>query len=596
MKKIFLHLSLSLSLLCLSSCVGTKSNNTYIHPPTAKLDTNLVLPPAWSFGMLYGAYTNQEQTIQRVDEIIEHDYPIDSYWIDSWFWSHADQGRGPHKYMDFVADTIGYPNRTAMWTYLSDRNIKGGFWAWDAIFQTGNETAFDDFLQKGYFRDTYVESNPWHNNSTTTAMHQTEGGSKKGTLCGNIDFNNPEAVAYFKQQMKHFFDEGADYIKLDRTSAIPVCKVMFEMAQEFGLETKGRGFILSHTGGMESEEYKRYPGKWTDDTRSDWNIETPTKEFNSWVPAVSLKENIAMFTDPARKSSSTIPFLTNDLGGFDMGRTDQLDEELYIRWLQFSQFNPIVEVFSQPENPTANMAYKYSERADKLFRQYSHLRMELFPYIYSYAHLNRLEGELMMRKIPGQLYEYLFGNELFVAPIYEQGAVEREFILPAGQWINYWTGEVLEGGKQHKIAAPIEQIPLLVRQGAIIPMRAYARSIEKGTNDVLTLHLYPGADGEFTLIEDDGTSNDYLKGIYAKTELGLKSKVDGCTLNIAPTLGYYEGINSNRSWVVQVHTQLPVTKMTLNGRELTFNSVDGGAVSLPFTSDKYEQNQVQITY
>lgn len=579
-------------LLLFASCSGIKSNSTFIHPPTAKLDTNLILPPAWTFGMLYGAYTNQEQTIQRVEEIIEHDYPIDSYWIDSWFWSHADQGRGPHKYMDFVADTIGYPDRTAMWTYLSDRNIKGGFWAWDAIFQTGNEEAFDDFLQKGFFRNTYVESNPWHNNSTTTAMHQTEGDSKKGTLCGNIDFNNPEAVAYFKQQMKHFFDEGADYIKLDRTSAIPVCKVMFEMAQEFGRETKGRGFILSHTGGMETEEYKRYPGKWTDDTRSDWNIQAPTKEFNSWVPAVALKENIEMFTDPARKSSSSIPFLTNDLGGFDMGRTDQLDEELYIRWLQFSQFNPIVEVFSQPENPTANMAYNYSERANKLFREYSHLRMELFPYIYSYAHLNRLEGELMMRKIPGQLYEYLFGNELFVAPVYEQGAVEREFQLPAGQWMNYWTGEVLEGGKKHKIAAPIEQIPLLVRQGAIIPMRAYARSIEKGTNDTLNLHIYPGGDSEFTLIEDDGTSNDYLKGIYAKTQLTLKSTDESCILNIASTLGYYDGIAPQRTWIIHVHGNTTAIKQ--NGKELRFTSKGSVAISEPFTTDKYKAVSVEI--
>lgn len=593
MKKKLYLLPISL-LILLASCAGTKNNSTFIHPPTAKLDPNLILPPAWTFGMLYGAYTNQEQTIQRVDEIIEHDYPIDSYWIDSWFWSHADQGRGPHKYMDFVADTIGYPNRTAMWTYLSDHNIKGGFWAWDAIFQTGNEEAFEDFLQKGFFRNTYVESNPWHNNSTTTAMHQTEGGSKKGTLCGNIDFNNPEAVAYFKQRMKHFFDEGADYIKLDRTSAIPVCKVMFEMAQEFGRETQGRGFVLSHTGGMETEEYKRYPGKWTDDTRSDWNIETPCKDFNSWVPAIALKENIAMFTDPARKSSSSIPFLTNDLGGFDMGRTDQLDEELYIRWLQFSQFNPIVEVFSQPENPTANMAYNYSERADKLFREYSHLRMELFPYIYSYAHLNRLDGELMMRKIPGQLYEYLFGNELFVAPVYEQGAIEREFLLPTGQWVNYWTGEVLEGGKKHKIAAPIEQIPLLVRQGAIIPMRAYARSIEKGTNDTLNIHIYPGGDSEFTLIEDDGTSNDYLKGIYAKTQLALKSTAESCILTMAPTLGYYEGIAPQRTWIIHVHGNAAAIKQ--NGKEIRFTTKGNVAISEPFTTDKYKAVSVEIAH
>lgn len=582
--------------LLFSMCTSNKENQTYVHPVPEAADTNVVLPPSWAFGVLYGSYTNQQETVERVDEIIAHDYPIDAYWIDSWFWDHANEGKGPKKYMDFVADTIGYPDRKAMWDYLQKQGVKGGFWAWDCIFQTGNEEAFVDFEEKGYFRNTYVESNPWHNNSTTTAMFQTEGGSKKGTLCGNIDFNNPEAVAYFKQRMKHFFDEGADFIKLDRTSAINVCKVMFEMSQEFGRETKGRGFLLSHTGGVESEEFKRYPGKWTDDTRSDWTIEKPTKNFNSWVPAVALKENIAMFNDTARKSSCNIPFLANDMGGFDMGITDQLDEELFIRWLQFSQFNPIVEAFSQPENPSANLAYRYSERADRLFRQYTHLRMELFPYVYSYAHKTRLEGELMMRKLPGQIYEYLFGNELFVAPVYEQGATEREFMLPAGKWVNYWTGDVLEGGQMQKVAAPIEQIPLLVRQGSIIPMRAYARSIEQGTNDVLTLHVYPGANSTFTLIEDDGTSNDYLKGIYAKTDISLKMEQGGMKVEIAPLLGYYEGMNQERSWRVCIHGGEAVKGISCNGTDLQVENAEGTVTSSLFTSDKYQPTVFNITY
>ena len=123
-----------------------------------------------------------------------------------------------------------------------------------------------------------------------------------------------------------------------------------------------------------------------------------------------------MFTD-ASKRSSQIPFLTNDLGGFDMGKTDKLDEELYIRWMEFSMFTPIVEVFSQPENKTSNMAYAVSERADSLFRKYSHLRMELFPYIYSYAHKVRLEGKQMMKSSENDPYSFFFGDEMFVAPV-----------------------------------------------------------------------------------------------------------------------------------------------------------------------------------
>lgn len=554
-------LLLQLSLLIAATSWSQQKNNKLVQVA----DSNLILPPAWAFGVLYGGYTNQHETIKRVDSIIAHQYPIDAYWIDSWFWSHADKGIGPHKYIDFTADTIGYPDLKKMWGYLQQNGIKGGFWTWDCILETGNEKAFADFKQQGYFSSVYINKNSWHNKGTSTAMFQ-EKAEHPGTACGNIDFDNPAAVAYFKKQMKHFFTEGADFIKLDRTSKISTCKAMFEMSQEFGLETKGRGFILSHTGGMETEEYKRYPTKWTDDTRSDWNIEQPRLKFNPWVPAVAFKENIAMFTDP-KNPSSRIPFLTNDLGGFDMGFTAKPEEELYIRWLQFSMLNPITEIFSQPENPTANLAWNYSERADRIFRFYAQLRMQLFPYIYSYAHRSRLEGKPMIGKLPGQLYEYMFGNEMLVAPVYEKGSVSRKIYLPEGQWINYWTGEKLTGKKEYQVNAPEEQLPLFIKEGSIIPSRRYAASIEKGNNDMLTLDIYPGKRGRFQLVEDDGLSNEYLKGIFATTTIELRNS----TLRINPTVGNYNGQSLNRTWIIQFHSDKKPKKVFLNGQVCTYD-------------------------
>lgn len=560
----------------------------------AVADTNVILPPAWAFGVLYGGYTNQQQTIETIKKIIKHDYPIDAYWIDSWFWDHGNKGRGPKKYIDFVADTIGYPNRKAMWSFMQQQQIKGGFWVWDCIFETGNEAAFKEFLDNGYFRNTYYESNPWHNNSTTTAMHETNAGEKKGTLCGNINFDDPKAVAYFKQKMQPFFDEGADFLKLDRTAAIPVCKAMFEITQELGKETKGRGFILSHTGGQESEEYKRYPTKWTDDTRSDWTIENPLIKFDTWVPKVALKENIAMFTHPNSKSSQ-IPFLTNDLGGFDMGKTIKPEEELYIRWLQFSMFNPITEVFSQPENPTGNLAWKYSSRADELFKQYAHLRMQLFPYIYSYAHQTRLLGKNIIRPIEGHLYQYLFGNEILVAPVYEKGQTMRTVFLPEGEWVNYWMGEELQGNKNHNVAAPISQIPLFVRQGAIIPMRKYYSSIEKGNNDTLELHIYPGDNSTFNLIEDDGTSNDYLKGKYAVTKMELVATKKKNRLTILPIEGGYQTMHTNRTWEINLHTTKKLKGIKYNGKNISYKK-SGNTICTSFTTSIDKIAEVTFSY
>ena len=562
--------------------------------PSHQVDTNVILPPAWAFGILYGGYTNQEQTIQRIDEIQHHNYPIDAYWIDSWFWSFAEKGRGPKKYIDFVADTVDFPNRKAMWDYMEQRNIKGGFWTWDCILKTGNDEAFEDFLNKGFFKNTYYETGSWHNNSTTTAMYTSEN-KQKGTLCGNIDFSNPQAIAYFKQKMKHFFDEGADFLKLDRTSAINVSKVIFEISQELGKETEGRGFMLNHTGGQETEEYKKYPCKWTDDTRSDWNVEKPTKEFNSWVPKIALKENIAMYTDP-QKRSSEIPFLTNDLGGFDMGKTNKLDEELFIRWMQFSFFTPIVEVFSQPENTSGNMAYSISERADSIFRKYAHLRMELFPYIYSYAHRVRLESKQMMQTLPNNHFDYMFGNEVLVAPVYEQFATKRAVELPKGKWVNYWNNELVDGGKNQEVDAPIEQIPIFVRQGAIIPMRNYASSIEKGTNDTLIVHLYPGADSEFTLIEDDGRSNAYLNGEIAKTKMVLKSTKKGFALTLLPMEGEFNGMKDHRTIKFVIHSDKTIKSIKLNKARTQLRSSNHISETIFFSNLKSTIAYLEVKY
>lgn len=548
------------------------------------VDTNIVLPPAWAFGVLYGGYTNQQGTINRVSEIIKHNYPIDAYWIDSWFWSYVDQGKGPAKFIDFIGDTGSYPSRKAMWKFLQERNVKGGFWMWDCILKDGNEKVFNEFKQKGFFSNVFLNTNSWHNGSRSTAMFQN-GKEEKGTLCGNIDFANPKAVIHFKQHIKPFFNEGADFIKLDRTSSLEACKAMFEVSQQFGKETKGRGFMLSHSFGIDSEAYKKYPIKWTDDTRSDWTIEKPLRNFNSWVPHVAFKENIAMFTNPAL-ATSNIPFLANDLGGFDMGNATMPEEELYIRWMQFSMFNPITEIFSQPENPTANLAWNYSSRADTLFRYYAHWRMQLFPYIYSYAMRNRIEGKHMIDKFKNHIYQYTFGNEMLLAPVFERNATIQSIYLPVGKWFNYWTGELLDGNRVVTVEAPLAQVPLFIKAGSIIPMRNYSSSIETGSNSVLTLHIYPGSEGVFNLLEDDGISNEYLSGIYSSTSISLKNSNNKIELRINPITGQYKGMKKSRKWILQIHTNLIPRSIICNEQKLKFTVSKEARtiISEPFSS------------
>ncbi|MFS4416669.1 TIM-barrel domain-containing protein [Maribacter sp. 2307ULW6-5] len=564
-------------------------------PLTVQLaDSMVVLPPSWAFGYIYGAYSNQEESVELINEILAHDYPIDAFWIDSWIWDYQNEGVGPDKYLDFVGDTISYPDRNELWSFLEDKNIKAGMWVWDCILKTGNEEVYEDFKSRGFFKDEFINTNSWHNGSRSTIMdgNDTE---IDGTWCGNIDFENPKAVAYFKSKMKPFFEDGVDFLKLDRTDAVPVVKTMFELSQEYGMETEGRGFVFSHSHGTESGEYKKYPGKWTDDTRSDWSAFTHERKFQPWIPKIGLKENIAMYTD-LDKHYHTIPFLANDMGGFAVSEDGFIDTELYIRWLQFSTFVPLTTPFAQPENESRNFAYKVSAQADTIFRKFAHLKMQLFPYIYTYAHKSRIDGVNTIRPIEGDLYTYFFGENILVAPIYEKGATSREVKFPKGSnWINYWTGAFYKSGTNHTIEAPINQIPLFVKKGAIIPYRKYARSIEAGTNNFIELHIYPGENGNFDLIEDDGISNDYLQGIFSITSIDLKQENENdFSFTIHPIKGYFKNMSQSREWQIIVHTDNEVSKILKNDHEIEFTLENGTLKTAIFSAEKKEKIDLQF--
>jgi alpha-glucosidase (family GH31 glycosyl hydrolase) len=198
--------------------------------------------------------------------------------------------------------------------------------------------------------------------------------------------------------------------------------------------------------------------------------------------------------------------------------------------------------------------------------------MKLFPYIYSYAHRSRIEGKHMLGKFPDHMYQFTFGDEMLVAPVYVRGATTQKIFLPEGQWVNYWTGEVMPGNQVYTVAAPIEQIPLFVKSGSIIPLRNYASSVEKGDNKTLNLSVYPGADGSFYLLEDDGTSNEYLVGKYAATLLELKDAKQQLEIIIHPVDGSYDRMPARRKWKLQVVDARTPASVTCNGKKVSFIS------------------------
>jgi alpha-glucosidase (family GH31 glycosyl hydrolase) len=522
---------------------------------------SIILPPQWVFGVLYGGYTNQKQSFQAIDSIINAGFPIDAYSLDSYFWDF-NKGAGPKGYIDFIGDTVAYPDIGKLWSYMESNNIKAGIWMWNLIQKPGNEEVFEDFESKGYFSNTYINTNGWHN-------------SLKNTLTGSIDFSNQEAVDYWKFKMSPFFEKGLDFLKLDNSSEIPFCKAAFNATQEFGKETDGRGFILAHLHTTYDNRHKLYPTKWTGDAKITWS--QPNYPDNSVYAMGGLKENISMVSDP-KKSTYETPFLAHDAGGYNFFGEKIISEELYTRWMQFASMNSVMMIFSMADNPTRNHPYRFSEKVQENFRKYTHIRLQLFPYIYSYAINTRLTGKKMVHGDGIHEEQYLFGNELLVAPVFVKGQTTRKVYFPEGEWIDWENNKRYKGNDYHTVDAPLEKLPLFVKAGSIVPLRKYARAVELGTNDTLILKIYPSEKpSEFTLYEDDGTSNDYLKGIISSSRFSMETLSTNLKFVIHKTEGEFKGMSNGRHYQLKFYTDRQPSEIEINGNNINIKGDSYGS-------------------
>jgi alpha-D-xyloside xylohydrolase len=193
--------------------------------------------------------------------------------------------------------------------------------------------------------------------------------------------------------------------------------------------------------------------------------------------------------------------------------------ELYTRWFQYATFLPI---FRTHGSRPANEVWSYGKQAEPILAKYLRLRYELMPYIYSLGYHTWQTGAPIMRALPLDFAddakvadirdEYMLGPAFLVAPVTEQGTASREVYLPAGtDWYNWWSGERLKGGQTIKVAAPIDTIPLFIRAGSIVPLgSAVENTHQKQT--ITKVRVFPGADADFTLFDDDGNTYAYENG------------------------------------------------------------------------------------
>jgi alpha-D-xyloside xylohydrolase len=278
---------------------------------------------------------------------------------------------------------------------------------------------------------------------------------------------------------------------------------------------------------------------WSGDTQGNWEV------LAQQIPA------------GLNFSASCIPYWNTDIGGFFGGDpSDPKYAELFTRWFQFGAFCPMFRVHGTGK---PKETWRFDESIQRILVEFDNLRYHLLPYIYSTAWRVTKEGYTMMRplamdfgddaKVRDIRDQFLFGPELMASPVTREGATRRGVYVPAGVlWTDFWTGETYEGGHVIEAEAPIEKMPLFVRAGSILPYGPALQYASEKADDPLELRIYRGADGDFTLYEDEGDNYNYEKGAYATINMHWENRTH--TLSMSARQGEFPGMLHERTFRV----------------------------------------------
>jgi alpha-D-xyloside xylohydrolase len=318
-----------------------------------------------------------------------------------------------------------------------------------------------------------------------------------------LDASEPEVgprLIYATWQKGLDIDNGEKMIKYLNLYPLQETKAVYEGQRR---ESDKRVLILTRSGFAGIQRHGVV--NWSGDITADWT----TLRTQLWA---GLNYSI-----------SGLPYWTTDIGGFFSGNPDTEGyRELFIRWFQWGAFCPIFRVHGTyyPKEP-----WRFGKEVEEILVKYIRLRYRLLPYIYTLAWMVYEKDYTIMRPLvmdfrdDRNVYniddQYMFGPFIMVSPITTPSTFEREVYLPRGLWHDFWTGDVLSGGRKLKVRASLDTIPLHVRAGAIIPL--VPATMKSGMEAVseIELRVYRGRDSEFAIYIDDGESYDYEKGIYS---------------------------------------------------------------------------------
>jgi alpha-D-xyloside xylohydrolase len=282
-------------------------------------------------------------------------------------------------------------------------------------------------------------------------------------------------------------------------------------------------------------------------------------------------------------SMSGVPNWSHDIGGYTMEdrfiKPTPADlaewRELNTRWFQFGAFSPIFR--GHGENIHREI-FEMSPARSPTYRSmawYDRLRYRLMPYIYTLGADTYFSDSTIMRGLVMDFAadrktwriddQFMFGPTFLVAPVTEYKARSRKVYLPAGtRWYDFYSGKSVSGGRTINAAAPYERMPLFVRAGSIIPTGPAIQHTGNNSHSPVTLDVYTGADGRFSLYEDDGVSRQYLNGRYSRIPLRWDERTKTLTIGAREGNGY-AGMAGRRD--IRVRWITP-------GRLLNFDAAD----------------------
>ncbi|MGE5082423.1 MAG: TIM-barrel domain-containing protein, partial [Acidobacteriota bacterium] len=481
--------------------------------------------PKWAYGywQCRERYHSQQEILDTAAEFRKRKIPLDVLVQDWQYW-----GKYGWNAMKFDEDHYPHPREMLDQLHADDLHIMISIWS-----RFGEDT---DVYKRMKAQSFLIPGEPW------------------------TDFFNPAAQrAFWSELKKGIFEDGMDSWWMDASepefdilkdkqtflgsgnsvrNAYPlyVTKAIYEGQRS----TTDRKRVVILTRSAFAGQQRHAAASWSGDISANW---------------ITLRRQV---TAGLSFSMSGLPYWTTDIGGFfrpDDQYTSNAYHELLIRWFEFGTFCPLFRVHGYKSNAEL---WNYGSEVERVLTQYDELRYRLLPYIYSAAWGVTQSGDTLMRALPLEFSsdpgaravsdQFLFGPSLMINPVTIEGATQRSIYLPAGHdWFDFWTGKRVSGGETVSADAPLEKIPIYAKAGSVIPVGPVAQSASAKA-DPIDLRIYAGADGDFTLYEDEGDSYDYEHGTYSVIPMHWDDKAQ--RLTVGDRRGSFPGILEHRTFRV----------------------------------------------